>query len=117
MNGEAGALLHLGRLAEAETVARRVLAIRLGKFPETSIQVALTRLRLGEILTAKKRYAEADGLLRQAADSLAAAGPGTDEQRKKAIKARIELYEKWGKPAEAQAQQALLAVGVNTAPK
>jgi len=117
MNGEAGALLHLGRLDEAETMARRVLAIRLGKFPETSIQVALTRLRLGEILTAKKRYAEADDLLRQAADSLAAAGPGTDEQRKKAIKARIELYEKWGKPAEAQAQQALLAVGANTAPK
>ena len=115
MNGEAGALLHLGRLDEAEMVARRVLAIRLGKFPETSIQVALTRLRLGEILTAKKRYAEADGLLRQAADSLAAAGPGADEQRKRAIKARVALYEKWGKPAEAQAQEALLAEGGATA--
>jgi serine/threonine protein kinase/lipopolysaccharide biosynthesis regulator YciM len=109
--GEAGALMHLGRLDEAEAAARRAMAIRMAKFPETSIPVALARLRLGQILTKQKRYAEADGLLRQAADSLTAAGAGATAYRTNAIKARVELYTAWGKTADAQAQQALLAAG------
>jgi eukaryotic-like serine/threonine-protein kinase len=117
LTGEAGALLHLGRLDEAEAACRRGLQIRLAKFPETSNPVSLSRLRLGQILTKKKRYAEADGLLRQAADNLTAAGAGAATFRTNAIKARVELYEAWGKKAEAQAQQALLADGTTTAPK
>jgi serine/threonine protein kinase len=108
---EAGALMRLGRLDEAETAVRRGLAIRTAKFPETSIPVSLSRLRLGEILTKKRRYTEADELLRQAAENLAAAGPGADTFRRNAIKARIALYEAWGKPAEARAQEALLKTG------
>ena len=109
--GEAGALQHLGRLDEAEAAARRSLAIRLAKFPDTSIPVSLSRLRLGQILTAKKNYAHADELLRQAADNFAAAGEGGAHFRRNAIKARIDLYQAWGKKAEASAQQALLADG------
>jgi len=106
---EAGALMRLGRLDEAEAAARRGMAIRLAKFPESSIPVALGRTRLGQILTKKKRYPEADELLRQAADSLTAAGEGAATFRKNAIKARIDLYQAWGKTAEARAQEALLA--------
>jgi eukaryotic-like serine/threonine-protein kinase len=109
LTGESGALLHLGRLDEAEAVARRALGIRLAKFPPTSVPVALTRLRLGQILTAKRRYADADAELRVAAENFTAAGPAGESFRKNAIKARIELYTAWGKPGEAAAQQALLA--------
>jgi serine/threonine protein kinase len=109
LTGESGALLHLGRLDEAEAAVRRALAIRTAKFPATSQPVALARLRLGQILTAKKRYPEADVELRQAAENLTAAGDGAATFRKNAIKARIELYRAWGKKAEAQAQEALLA--------
>jgi len=110
-NGEAGALLHLVRLDEAEAAARRALAIRMAKHSETSIPVSLSRLRLGQVLTAKKRYPEADALLRQAAENLTAAGDGAADFRTNAIKARVALYDAWGKKAESQAQQALLADG------
>jgi len=108
LTSEAGSLMRLGRLDEAEAAARRALAIRQAKFPDTSIPVSLSRLRLGQILTAKKRYAEADELLRQAAENLTAAGDGAATSRTNAIKARVALYEAWGKKAEARAQEALL---------
>ncbi len=111
LTGEAGALQRLGRLDEAEAAVRRALQIRLAKFPDTSIPVSLTRLRFGQILTAKKRYAEADEPLRQAATNLAAAGPGAATYARNAITARAALYEAWGKKAEAAEQQALLAGG------
>ena len=109
--GKAGALMRLGRLDEAEPAVRRGLEIRLAKFPDTSIPVSLSRLRLGQILTAKKRYPEADELLRQAADNFTAAGDAAATFRLNAIKARVELYKAWGKPAEARSQEALLADG------
>jgi eukaryotic-like serine/threonine-protein kinase len=111
LTSEAGALMRLGRLDEAEAAARRGLAIRLAKFPDTSIPVSLSRLRLGQILTAKKNYPQADELLHQASDNLAAAGEGAATFRRNAIKARVDLYQAWGKKAEASAQQALLADG------
>jgi len=113
LTGEAGALQHLGRLDEAEAAVRRALAIRMAKFPETSNPVSLGRLRLGQILTARKRYAEADEPLRLAAENLTAAGAGADTYRRNAIKARVDLYQAWGKKAEAAEQQALLAAGAS----
>jgi serine/threonine protein kinase/TolA-binding protein len=109
LTGKAGCLMRLGRLDEAEAAARQGLAIRIAKFPDTSIPVSLSRLRLGQILTAEKRYAEADALLRQASDNFTAAGAGAATFRVNTIKARVELYQAWGKAPEAQAQQALLA--------
>jgi serine/threonine-protein kinase len=109
--GEAGALLGLGRLDEAEAAARRGLQIRLAKFDAKSFPVALAHLRLGQILTVKKKYAEADGLLRSAAESIIAARGTSDSFTRSAITARVELYRAWGKPAEARAQEALLADG------
>jgi non-specific serine/threonine protein kinase/serine/threonine-protein kinase len=118
VTGEAGCLMRLGRLDEAETAARRGLTIRLAKFPDTSIPVSLSRLRLGQILTAKRRYSDADPLLRQAFDNLTAAGAAAATFRTNAIKARLALYQAWGKPAEARAQEALLAdSGPKTAAK
>jgi serine/threonine protein kinase len=106
---EAAALQRLGRLDEAEAACRHGLEIRLKKFPEASIPVALGRQRLGQILTAKKRYAEADPLLRFAAETLTPERGAPEQFRRNAIKARADLYEAWGKKAEAAEQQALLA--------
>ena len=110
LTNEGGALMRLGRLDEAEAAVRLSLEIRLAKFPETSIPVALSRLRLGQVLTAEKRYPEADNELRIAAENLAA-GNADEMHRQRAIKARIALYDAWGKKAEARAQEALLADG------
>ena len=89
--GEAGALLHLQRLDEAEAAARRALQIRTAKFEEASVPVAQARLRLGQVLTAKKRYAEADPLLRAAVESLLASRGASDPFTRSAITARVEL--------------------------
>ena len=116
LTSEAGALMRLGRLNEAEAAVKKGLQIRLAKFPEVSIPVALSRLRLGQVLTAEKRYPEADEQLRTAEKSLAAAG--ADETfRRNAIKARIALYDAWGKKSEARALEALLAGGTAPAAK
>ena len=106
--GEAGSLMRLGRLDEAESAARQGLQIRLAKFKPESIPVSLAQLRLGQILTKKKSYPQADELLRLAATHLTASRGATDTYTKNAIKARVELYRAWGKPGEAEAQQALL---------
>jgi eukaryotic-like serine/threonine-protein kinase len=112
--GEAGCLQRLGKLDEAEAAARRALQIRLAKFEDKSIPVSMARMRLGQILTAKKRYSESDGLLALAAVNLSKERGPSDTSTRNAIKARIELYQAWGKLAEAQAQQALLADGATT---
>jgi serine/threonine protein kinase len=115
--GKARVLMRLGRLDEADAAARRGVAIRTAKFDKASIPVALANLRLGQILTAKKRYSDADALLRVAAESLAASRGISDPVARDAIKAREELYRSWGKTAEAQAQQALLDQSTATAGK
>jgi serine/threonine protein kinase/uncharacterized protein HemY len=107
--GESGSLMRLGRLDEAEAAVRRALAIRAAKFDDASSPMALGRLRLGQIYTAKKRFPEADALLRAAAESLIKEQGVSGVFAKRAITARAELYKAWGKPAEASAQQALLA--------
>ncbi|HTO76850.1 MAG TPA: serine/threonine-protein kinase [Thermoanaerobaculia bacterium] len=109
MIGKAGSLMRLGRLDEAEAAARRGLAIRTAKFDDGSMPVALARLRVGEILTAKKKFADAEPLVRAAEDSLIKSRGAADTFSKRAITARAELYKAWGKPAEAKAQEALLA--------
>src|SRR5262249_27266780 len=111
LTGEAGCLQRLGRLDEAGAAARRGVGVRRAKFDDKSLPVSLSRLRLGQILTAKKSYAPANELLRVAAENLAGSGPAGETFRRNAIKARIDLYQAWGKPAEAREQETLLAAG------
>jgi tetratricopeptide (TPR) repeat protein len=107
--GRANCLLRVGRLDEAEALARKGLAIRLAKFDAGSPPVALGRFRLGRILTARKKFAEADELLREAARSFTASAGPSDPNTQNVVKARIELYRAWGKPTDLSAQQALLS--------
>jgi hypothetical protein len=102
-------LLRVGRLDEAEALARRALVVRSAKFDAESVPVAGARFRVGQVLLAKKRYADADSFLRPAAEVLAAKAGLANPNARGAIQARIDLYKAWGKPAEAKAQEALLA--------
>jgi serine/threonine protein kinase/Tfp pilus assembly protein PilF len=106
-----------GRLDEAETIAHRALRIREAKFETGSVPVAGARLRLGQALLARKKYAEADGFLRPATEVLLAKAGPSNPNTQAAIQARIELYRAWGKPAEAKAQEALLAEAAAKAEK
>ena len=101
--------LRAGRLEEAERMARQGLKIRMAKFDASSVPVAGARIRLGQVLLARKKYAEADGLLRQAAEVLMKETGPSGQNTQLAIQTRVELYKAWGKPAEAKAQEALLA--------
>jgi eukaryotic-like serine/threonine-protein kinase len=110
-------LQRVGRLEEAETIAGRGLAIRSAKFEASSAPVASARLRLGQTLTARKKYPEADALLRQAAEVFVAGKDPSTKNAQETIKARMELYRAWGRPAEAKAQETLLAQAAPTAAK
>ena len=71
---------------------------------------------MGQVLTARKKYAEADELLGQSAEVLARMSPsGPNTQA--VIKTRIELYLARGKPAQAKAQEALLTKAAAKAAK
>ena len=110
-------LLRTGsRLDEAETMARRGLKIRIAKFEESSVPTAGARLRLGQLLVAKKKYAEADELLRKSAEVFTKETGPSGPNTQLAIKARIELYQKLGRTAEARAQEALLAQAAKPGP-
>jgi serine/threonine protein kinase len=106
---KANSLLRVGRLEEAESLARRGLKIRVAKFDAKSPPVAGARYRLGKILTARKKFAEADELLRHAAETFTAIGGASDPNTQNVVQARVDLYRAWGKPAELAAQEALLS--------
>lgn len=107
--GQSESLRRLGKLEDEERAVRHGLKIRLTSFPSDSPQVAAARLRLGQILSARKEYREADELLRLAAESYRKNKGISDAHTQKAIRARIDLYRSWGRTEEARAQEALLA--------
>ena len=65
---------------------------------------------------AKKKYAEADELLRKSAETFTAQTGVSGPHTQAAIKARIELYQNPGRTAEARAQEALLAQAAKPGP-
>lgn len=70
---EAAILLALGRLADAEQLARQALAARLDAYIAGDWRTAETRGILGQILRARGQAAEAEEQLRQSFDDLRAA--------------------------------------------
>jgi len=79
---EAAILLAVGRLAEAERLARRSLATRTGAYAAGDWRIAETEGILGRILRARGREDQALPLLRRSRDALLAAlGPGHPRTR------------------------------------
>jgi tetratricopeptide (TPR) repeat protein len=93
--------LRLNRVAEAEASVRDALRVRSASLPRTHWLVASTESALGEVLTARRRFAEAERLLLGALERLRTQR-GEDAEATVSTRARlVALYERWGKGAEA----------------
>ncbi|MEP6691602.1 MAG: serine/threonine-protein kinase [Gemmatimonadaceae bacterium] len=88
-----------GAAAEGDSVIRAAIA----HSPADSTQAMTHRLRstLGFCLTRQRRFAEAETLLLQAESGLLALRPTTAKQSAVVITWLVNLYERWGKAAEA----------------
>jgi len=82
---ESAALLALGRLPEAERVARRALATRLVAYPASDWRVAEAEGALGRVLIARGRLTEARALLTRSLQKFQAA-QGADHPSTRAIR-------------------------------
>jgi hypothetical protein len=92
-----------GRAAEAEPLLRHCLTIREKQFAPGNWRIASARSVLGACLARQKKFAEAEPLLLTGYERLTTA-PGARTRRIAEAHDRvIDLYEKWGKPAQAAA--------------
>ena len=88
-------------LEELESIRRRRLEAALAEGGAEDFDTGCRRGELGECLTRMGRYAEAEEQLLEAHRVLDAA-VGDDHIRTiRAVRALVDLYEAWGKPAEA----------------
>jgi len=103
------ALMHSGALGEAETLLREAEQRYGVALDEGHWQVSNTQSFIGECLQLQGRYVEAEALLLAAHHALAAQ-LGPDHRRtQRALGRIVELYNAWGKPAEAAEYRARLA--------
>jgi serine/threonine protein kinase/tetratricopeptide (TPR) repeat protein len=89
-----------GRLGEGEAAAREALAIRETQLGPEHPDAAEARALLGRVLLDGKRYAEAETALLRAAELLDKQ-PTLESRRREVRDALGQLYERWGRPAEA----------------
>jgi tetratricopeptide (TPR) repeat protein len=113
------ALLRQGRHAEAEPHLRECLAIRLELNPGRSYVFHVQSL-LGWALLGQKQFAEAEPLLAKAYEELnqrEALQPSPARARvvHQTVERLVQLYEAWGKPAQAGAWRKKLS-NVSTDP-
>jgi tetratricopeptide (TPR) repeat protein len=88
-----------GRAKEAEPLLRKVLDMQ--RSPTQGLPIASTQNALGECLTTQKRFAEAEPLLVESYTILNARLGPRDPRTKEALGRLVELYDLWGKPAQA----------------
>jgi len=93
-----------GAVAEGDSLLRRAMA----STPPDPAQPLPHRIRasLGYCLVRAHRYAEAEPLLLQAEMALGAIPNAPPAHRAQVLTALVGLYERWGKPTEAQAWKA-----------
>jgi serine/threonine-protein kinase len=92
-----------GRAQEAEARFAERLAQLRKRSPETNWQVAQARTELGEQITARGGYAEAEPLLLGGMKDLQADPYVTDAQLEDARARIVKLYTAWTRPADADA--------------
>jgi tetratricopeptide (TPR) repeat protein len=88
----------LGRCAEAEPHLREAVEIAQAKYPPGHPSITAAQSSLGECLVRQKRYADAEPLLRAAAERPAGARPEPNTQ---ALQRLVDLYSAWGKSDQA----------------
>jgi hypothetical protein len=100
------ALTANGKAAEAEPLLREALASRREVLPKGDWLTANAESLLGGCLTVQAHYAEAEPLLLQGHDGLAAAKGTPPDRLRDARQRLITLYEKWQKHEQAAAWRA-----------
>ncbi|MHC4217914.1 MAG: serine/threonine-protein kinase, partial [Planctomycetota bacterium] len=104
-----GKLLYLaGRYEQAEATLRETLAVYARTMDDQHPRMAEARVSLGASLAARGDYAAAEPFLRAGYHGLRELAFPGDHRRLEALTNLIELYEAWGKPAEAEAYRAEL---------
>ncbi len=93
----------MGRLEEAEADLRRAVAQLEKTLDHDDPLVSSARSELGALLVRRQRFEEAETLLVEAAEALAGHGYFDWEARLRAqaFERVVDLYESWGRPAEA----------------
>ncbi|MHC4609135.1 MAG: tetratricopeptide repeat protein, partial [Planctomycetota bacterium] len=90
-----------GRDAEALALAHDALEAAETSLPRGHLKIGRYRDHLGTCLTALGRFAEAERELLEAYDSLRGQLGGGHPYTQKVVADLIDLYEAWGKPAQA----------------
>jgi tetratricopeptide (TPR) repeat protein len=103
----ATALLAQGRATEAEPLAREALAIFRSSSP-TSWRVADAESVLGACIMKSGRFQEAEPLLLGSYRTLKEEQGGGAKYAAKALERIVELYIRWGRPAQAAEYRSLL---------
>jgi tetratricopeptide (TPR) repeat protein len=108
-------LLRVGKLEEAEQLARVVLVGREKDNPPGSYNVATAHRRLGSVLVAQKRFAEAEPLLLKACEStrlrITRSGRSQSESNllTEGVNSLVDLYAAIGRPEKAAEWKKILA--------
>jgi serine/threonine-protein kinase len=100
-------LYHKGAYSEAEQMQRQAIAIYQKSLKPEHWMIHRSRSHLGACLTKFKRYREAEEQLLAAYAGLKAARGEQYDLTRKTVSRLIELYEAWGKPAQAAPYRAL----------
>ncbi|MBI5768638.1 MAG: tetratricopeptide repeat protein [Verrucomicrobia bacterium] len=108
-------LLKLGKVEEAEALARTALAAREKNSLPGDEAIAFSQHNLGLVLVAQKRYAEAEPLLIAAGERMrlqstrASLRAGQKKLLAEAAASLVELYQATGRPAKAEEWKKILA--------
>jgi tetratricopeptide (TPR) repeat protein len=87
-----------GRMNEAEKVLREAARLRAGNLPDGHFMSAITKGALGQVLTAQRRFAEAEPLLLASYQTLKHT-QATENPRVVSARRRLtDLYTAWNKP-------------------
>lgn len=109
LNYQAMNHLKRNRPVEAEGLLRESLALREQSLPPGHWLIANTRSLLGEALLTQDRLEEAEPLLLDSQAALATSPETTPQRLDEATQRVLLLYEKWGKPQQAEAFKAKIA--------
>jgi eukaryotic-like serine/threonine-protein kinase len=97
-----------GKSKEGEIILREALKLRTDSLPKEHFWVAVANGALGECLTTQKSFSEAEPLLVQSYEVLNSRLGKRDPRTSEALRRLIDLYESWGKPAQAIQYRRLL---------
>ena len=94
-------LCRTGRFAEGDSLMRHGLAIVDARAPKQSNVRGVTLGSLGECLSTRKQYSEAEPLLKESYEILKAIHVPQSPVLEEARQRLVSLYDAWGKPQEA----------------